>query len=93
MMAQKCLCALTILVVFCTGSVTSECLKKGSFSQYEDNHKYSKNDAEDDWGPTNGPYKMIQGGNGGDALTTIDGGAIRGSFRKGVLYVSLPPSS
>jgi hypothetical protein len=85
MMAWRCLCALTFFTLCCTGSVMSECLKKATFHHYKDNHKYSKSNVEDDWGSTNGPYKMIEGGSGGPALTTIDGGAIRGTYKKGVM--------
>ena len=94
MMAWRCLWALTLLTVCCIASVSSECVKQGDdFSKYNDGHKYSKSDVEKNWGKTNGPYKMISGGDGGPSLTTIDGGAIRGSFRKGVQYLTLGGSS
>lgn len=84
MMAWRCLCALALLTVCCFESVSSECLKEATFTKYKDNHIYSKDDVDNDFAKTNGPYKMVKGGSGGDALTTIDGGAIRGKFRKGV---------
>lgn len=83
MLAWQSLCALTLLALCGIASVSSECLKQGDdFSKYKDGHKYHKDDVAKKWGDHKGPYKMI-GGGGGSALTTIDGGAIRGSFRKG----------
>lgn len=87
-MVWRCFYALSLLTVYFIDAVNCECLKKSSYGKYKDNHKVSKDDVEDDWGKTHGPYKMIEGGNGGPALTEIDGGAIRGKFRKGVTSVT-----
>eukprot|EP00892_Ulva_mutabilis_P011850 jgi/Ulvmu1/9037/UM005_0129.1 len=77
---RQALCA--VVVTLFVGIAAGQCLTKQQFSSYRDNHQYSLANVQKDWSSPAGPYKMIAGGSG-PALTRIDNGAIRGSFRKG----------
>ena len=55
------------------------------FATFDDGHTYSVADADDDFSNAKGPFKMIRGGDVGDALTDIREGAIRAHYGDGLI--------
>jgi hypothetical protein len=58
-----------------------------AFNVYDKEALYSKVNVQRDWPNTQGPYKMIVGGDDGPPLTKVGGSTIVGTFPKGELQL------
>lgn len=72
-----------ILVLCLKLAVAQVCLTDVGFDRWSDQRTYAVADAQQDFGATKGPYKMIKDGEG-SPLTQVEGSSIRGTYRKGM---------
>ena len=83
MRAAAVLSTLALLAHMCSAAPCW--VDKATFGSYSNGHAYSVQDIDNDFRNAAGPFKMLEGGDVGDPLTQVEGGALRAEYPAGTI--------